>query len=81
MSTETLRRKLTDYLQIADDKKIKAIYTMVEDDMDSIASEWDDDFINELHRRSEGFKNGTAKTFTWEETKAAALKRVQSKRK
>jgi hypothetical protein len=81
MTTIVLRKKLTDYLQIADDKKIKAIYTMVEDEINTIANDWDKDFIGELDRRSEGFQNGTAKTYSWKETKSAATKRVRSKRK
>jgi hypothetical protein len=81
MTTLVLRQKLTNYLQIADDKKIRAIYTMLEDEIDTIENEWDDDFIKELNKRSEGFKSGTAKTYTWKETKNAAIKRVHSKRK
>ncbi len=81
MTTTLIRQKLTDYLKIADEKKIKAIYTMVEDEIDTIANDWDSDFVKELNRRSESFENGSAKTYTWEETKAAAIKRVQSKRR
>ena len=33
MTTLAIRQKLSDYLQIADDKKIKAIYTILEDDI------------------------------------------------
>ena len=31
MTTTIIRKKLVEYLKVADDKKIKAIYTMVED--------------------------------------------------
>lgn len=34
MTTVTIRKKLLDYIKIADDKKLKAIYTLVEDDME-----------------------------------------------
>ena len=33
MTTTAIRKKLADYLKIADDKKVKAIYTMVEDEI------------------------------------------------
>lgn len=81
MTTSLIREKLTAYLHIADEKKLKAIYTMVEDEIDTIANDWDDAFVKELQSRSKSFENGTAKTYTWEETKAVAIKRVESKRK
>jgi hypothetical protein len=81
MTTTAIREKLVNYLQVADDKKVKAIYTMVEDDINTQANDWDEDFIKELERRSKSFRKGTAKTYSWEETKQAAVKRVKSKRK
>ena len=81
MSILKLRKKLTDYLQVADDKKIKAIYLMVEDDMNTIANDWDEAYVKELTKRSEDFQNGTAKTYSWKETKTAAVKRVKAKKK
>ena len=33
MTTSTIRAKLTDYIKIADEKKLKAIYIMVENDI------------------------------------------------
>ena len=34
MTTVAIRKKLVDYIKVADDKKIKAIYTLVEDDIE-----------------------------------------------
>ncbi len=81
MTTATIREKLAEYLKVADDKKVKAIYTMVEDEIATATNDWDDAFEKELKHRSESFQNGTAKTFSWEETKTAAIAKVQSKRK
>ena len=81
MTTNTIREKLADYLQVADDKKLKAIYTMVEEEINTAANDWDDNFIKELEQRNKGFIDGTAKTYTWEETKQAAINKVKSKRK
>lgn len=81
MTTIVLRKKLTDYLQVADDRKIKAIYTMLEEDIDTKAHEIDDNMFKELKKRSNSLKNNTAKTYTWEQTKADAIKRLKSKRK
>ncbi len=55
MNTRTTRKKLLNYLQVADEKKLKAIYTMVEDEINTIANDWDDDFVKELKRRSKDF--------------------------
>lgn len=33
MTTLAIRKKLSDYLQIADDKKVKAMYALLEDDI------------------------------------------------
>jgi predicted transcriptional regulator len=33
MTTAAIRQKLSTYIQIADDKKLKAVYTLLEDDM------------------------------------------------
>lgn len=34
MTTVAIRKKLADYLKIADDKKIKAMYALLEDDIE-----------------------------------------------
>ena len=81
MTTTFIRKKLVDYLKVADDKKVKAIYTMVEDEINTAENDWDKNFVKELKRRSRQFKNGNSKTYTWEETKKAAIEKVKAKRK
>jgi hypothetical protein len=81
MTATLIRKKLTDYIKVADEEKIKAIYTMVSDEINTDENDWNETFVKELDKRSKSFINGTAKTYTWEETKQAALKKVQSKRK
>ena len=81
MTTTVIRKKLADYLKVADDKKVKAIYTMVQDEISTGENDWDENFIRELQSRSRSFKNGTAKTYSWEETKRTAIKKIKSKRK
>ena len=81
MTITSIREKLADYLQIADERKLKAIYTMVEDEINTVANNWDDNFKKELQRRNKGFIDGTAKTYSWEETKQAAMHKAKSKKK
>ena len=81
MTTTVIRKKLVDYLKLADDKKVKAIYTMVEDEINTAENDWDKNFVKEINRRSRDFKNGKSKTYTWEETKKAAIEKLKAKRK
>ncbi|MGH2645292.1 MAG: hypothetical protein ACRDE2_15160 [Chitinophagaceae bacterium] len=76
MTASAIRKKLVSYLQIADEKKLRAIYTMVADEINTIENDWDEDFINEMEARSRSFRDGTAKMYTWEETKQAAIDSV-----
>ncbi|MDR0793192.1 MAG: hypothetical protein LBE82_07770 [Chitinophagaceae bacterium] len=79
MTTIAIRQKLSDYMMnIADDKKIKAIYTMVEDEINTIENDWGEDFSKELERRSKNFAYGTGKSYSWEETKQAAIQGVET---
>ncbi len=80
LNTAAIRQKLHDYLEIADDEKVKAIYTMVADEINT-ENNWDEDFVKELKRRSKRFSSGNSKTYSWEETKQAAIKRAKEKRK
>ena len=81
MTTTIIRKKLVDYLRVADDKKVKAIYTMVEDEINTAENDWDKNFVKEINRRSKNFKNIKSKTYTWEETKKAAIEKLKAKRK
>ena len=80
MTIPLIRKKLTDYIKTADETKLKAIYTMVEDEIETAANDWDDAFLNKLMQRSKSFKDGSAKTFSWEETKKAAINKAKNKK-
>ncbi len=79
MTTKDIREKLVKYLQVADDKKVKAIYIMVEDEINTSENDWDENFVEELDKRRKSFLNGNAKMYSWEETKQAAAERVKTK--
>lgn len=73
MRGTTTREKLYDYIRFADDKKEKAIYTMVEEEIVTIGSPWDDPaFLSELDRRLAEYESGKINLSTWEEVKAKA---------
>ena len=55
------------------EKKVKAIYTMVEGEIAKELNLWDDPaFMNELDQRLAEYENGKAKGSTWSEVKAKA---------
>jgi hypothetical protein len=55
---------------VADDKKVKAIYTIIESDINEMNHWWNDErFIAELDKRSSDLKSGKDKGFTWDELK------------
>ncbi len=81
MTTPTIRKKLHNYIDAANDKKLKAIYTILEKEIETKEDDWDDHFAKEINRRSKEMKSGMVKTYTWDEMEKAARKIIQSKRK
>ena len=69
MDTATIRQQLHNYLEIADDKKVKAIYTIIEKDIQENDFEYPEGLKNELDKRYKEYKNGTAEMITSSESK------------
>ena len=71
MRTTQIRQQLHDYIDSAEDKKLKAIYTLLEDDLS-------DDYQlsitqkEELDKRYNDHQNGIGRTYSWDETVAMA---------
>jgi putative addiction module component (TIGR02574 family) len=71
MNTAIIRERLSEYIRFADDKKVKAIYTMVEDEIIEQLDLWKDkDFLDELDRRMDDLESGRVKGSTLEQIKA-----------
>lgn len=81
MTTALIRQKLYEYIRIADEKKVKAIFTMVEDEYE--AYDWSEDkkALAELDRRTADYKNGKVKGIPWEEAKKNILASSKSKKR
>lgn len=69
MTMASMRKKLSDYIETADDKKIKAIFTLVESDLtvneSKIPNEYEpgnysEEFKAELDKRYADYLNGEA---------------------
>lgn len=80
MSTAEIRQKLHNYLETAEDKKLEALYTMMEDEIEAAVVTYDKSFLAELDRRHAGYQEGTAVLVSEEESKkriAALIKKSQ----
>ncbi|MDB5115085.1 MAG: hypothetical protein JWQ79_577 [Mucilaginibacter sp.] len=70
MTTAAIREKLHEYIDVADDRKIEAIYTMVEKEIVEKYDLWEDeDFLNEINHRLKNFESGNVVCSTWDEVK------------
>ena len=81
MDTATIRQQLHNYLEIADDKKVKAIYTIIEKDIQENDFEYPEGLKNELDKRYKEYKNGTAEMVTASESKKRIEKILKARRK
>jgi hypothetical protein len=70
MDTALLKQKLHDYIDTAEDKKLEAIYTILEGEIEDEPYDWrkDEEWLAELDRREKSVLDGTAKTHSLEET-------------
>jgi phenylalanyl-tRNA synthetase alpha subunit len=61
MSISQIRQSLHEYIRFADEKKIKAVYTILEEDINENKEAWTSEFTKELLRRSKDFESGKVK--------------------
>ncbi len=82
MTATAIRQKLYEYIRVAEDKKVKAIYTMLEEEIEEEYDHWNDKaFIGELDRRSADYKNGRVKGMSWEEARIKVISATDRKKK
>jgi len=71
MTTSAIREKLYDFIKVADDKKVKAIYMILEDEITEKAEWWKDKaFMKELDNRYKAWETGKEKGYTLDEANA-----------
>lgn len=79
MSTATIRKKLQQYIETADKKKLKAIFAMVKDEIEETSAFWNDaSFVNELKQRERSHLIGSVKAIS-QKTSAVRIKNVLNK--
>lgn len=58
METTSIREKLHRYIDTIEEKKVQAIYTLFEEEIEQDEWEYTDEFKSELNKRYENYKNG-----------------------
>jgi len=82
MSTTDIRQRLHHYIDTAQDKKVKAIFAMVEDEIEETYDFWSDEaFVAELQRREKSYLDGSSQTFTLKETISRAEQAIKKNKK
>jgi hypothetical protein len=69
MSTAAIRQKLHSYLEVANDKKIKAIYAIMEKEIEESAVDYTEELKNDLDQRYADYKNGKVKVLSATQSK------------
>ena len=65
----SLKDKLHQYIDVADEQKLQAIYTLLEDDINWSYTKED---IEQFHQRRQNHLNSTSQSYTTEESLNAA---------
>ena len=73
MNTNTIRQKLHSFFEVADDKKIKAIYSMIEAEIEDSSEDYSANLKAELDKPNDNYKLNPSKIITPQESK----KRIQ----
>ena len=79
MTATAIRQRLHNYLEIANEKKIKAIYTMIEDDVEDTLVDYTSDLKTELDKRLTDYQGGKMKMITAKDSKARVAKLLSKK--
>ena len=76
MTTAAIRQKMYEDIRFADDKKVKAIYTIVAEEADEINEWWaDKQLLEKVKQADADLENGKDKGISWAEAKKQLLQR------
>ena len=67
MNISVIRKQLHQYIDSADDKKVEAIFTLLEADMEGKATYSDED-LKKFYARRDKYLQGNTQTYTAEES-------------
>jgi len=79
-TVSSLRDKLYDYIRVAGDKKLFAIYSLLENEIEESNKWWKDKkFTTELDRRYQALETGIDKGYTVEQLESS-IKKLRNKK-
>jgi hypothetical protein len=78
MNTTAIREELHNYLEVAEDKKVKAIYTMMQESIKESAINYSKEFKAELDSRFDTYKDGSAKMINAKASKSRLQKIIKA---
>ena len=83
MTTKDIRQKLHEYIDSASDKKVKAFYVIVEDEIDDTYDNPLDNpsVLAEMEKRYEHYKANPSSAKSWEEVKRITRKKSTAGKK
>jgi hypothetical protein len=72
MTAAAIREKLYDFIRVADEKKLKGLYMMLEDEITDELEWWKDKaFVKDLDKRYEAWESGKEKGYSQTELDAS----------
>ena len=67
MTNAAIRQQLHQYIDTSDDKKIEALYILLQDNIET-QYKFSDDDLSELHERAEQYLKGDVQTYSVDES-------------
>ena len=73
-----MRQQLQEYIKIADEKKVRALYTIIAP-QESVTTEWwqDEQLISAMKKQDAAMESGKDKGTPWEEAKKRVMQRIE----
>jgi len=80
MTTLAIRKSLQEYIRFADEKKVKALFTIVEDEIKEKQSIWTKEFAKEMKQRASEMSSGKVKGNSWQSVQSKAKAIVKNEK-
>jgi hypothetical protein len=82
MEATVLREELITYIQLADEKKLKALHTLLMPEQEEIDYKWwkDEAFVKELNEDYKKYESGEEPGYTEEEVYARMNEKLEKRR-